>query len=185
MGNIEFSHDNNGNIFVYTENDSHPFSYKYDADLIDYIYNKIESDYPQAFNRLCEIYKEFSWNQRILKFKICMRFIKCNWGNLDNTLQDIKGDIWNIEVTQCPLRGECPHENIICRPRFASGLSNREIEVLNLLATAKTAKDIANELNISIHTACKHVENIRNKLNMNGKELIAFHHAHLNELKYD
>lgn len=185
MGNFEFSHDNQGNIIVFTEEDTHPLSYKNDSDLIDEIYNKIKTDYPEAFQRLCDIYRNIAWNERIMKMKVCQRFAKCNWGNLDNTLPDINGNIWNLEVISCPLRGECKDENIICRPRFASGLSARETEVLNLLATGKTAKNIANDLHISIHTACKHIDNIRRKLNMKGKQLVSFHCAHLNQFEHD
>jgi DNA-binding NarL/FixJ family response regulator len=54
-------------------------------------------------------------------------------------------------------------------------LSSREIEILKLLATGKTNKDIGKELYISKYTVDTHVKNIKEKLNLNKKgELIRF-----------
>lgn len=54
-------------------------------------------------------------------------------------------------------------------------LSKREVEILKLLATGKTNKDIGEELFISKYTVDTHVKNIKEKLDLNKKgELIRF-----------
>jgi len=49
------------------------------------------------------------------------------------------------------------------------GLSPREIELLSLIAQAKTNKEIGIILNISLHTVTKHLENIYTKLGVNSR----------------
>ena len=48
-------------------------------------------------------------------------------------------------------------------PEYPDGLSQREVEVLRLVAAGKSNQDIANELFISIHTVVRHVSNIFSK----------------------
>lgn len=60
-------------------------------------------------------------------------------------------------------------------PELTEQLSSRELEILQLLATGKTNKDIGKELFISKYTVDTHVKNIKEKLNLNKKgELIRF-----------
>ncbi len=49
------------------------------------------------------------------------------------------------------------------------GLSPREIELLSLIAQAKTNKEIGIILNISLHTVNKHLEHIYTKLRVNSR----------------
>ena len=48
-------------------------------------------------------------------------------------------------------------------PAYRDGLSQREVEVLRLVAVGKTNQDIADELVISLRTVANHVTNILNK----------------------
>ena len=48
-------------------------------------------------------------------------------------------------------------------PTYPGGLTQREVEVLRLVAVGKTNQDIANELFISVKTVGYHVGNILNK----------------------
>jgi len=52
------------------------------------------------------------------------------------------------------------------RPDEARGLSARELQVLRLIASGKTNKEIANELHLSGKTVDRHVSNIFNKLDV-------------------
>ena len=55
------------------------------------------------------------------------------------------------------------------RPHAAHGLSPRELEVLRLLATGKSNREIASELVISEHTVARHVQNILTKLRVSSR----------------
>ena len=50
-----------------------------------------------------------------------------------------------------------------------SGLSARELEVLQALATGKTNRAIADELCISEKTVARHISNIFNKLGLSSR----------------
>ena len=51
------------------------------------------------------------------------------------------------------------------RPLYPDGLTQREVEVIRLIAAGKTDREIAGELIISINTVYNHVKNILNKTN--------------------
>ncbi len=50
------------------------------------------------------------------------------------------------------------------RPSYPDGLTEREVEVLRLLAQGKSNQQIAAELDISLHTAGHHVGSILSKV---------------------
>ena len=54
-------------------------------------------------------------------------------------------------------------------PRPAGGLSEREAQVLRLVASGKTNRAIADELFISEKTVARHVSNIFNKLGVSSR----------------
>lgn len=54
-------------------------------------------------------------------------------------------------------------------PRAARGLTARELEVLRLVATGKSNRDIASELVISEHTVARHLQNIFAKLDLGSR----------------
>ena len=50
-------------------------------------------------------------------------------------------------------------------PAYPDGLTQREVEVLRLIASGKTDREIAEKLIISVNTVGNHVRNILNKTN--------------------
>jgi LuxR family maltose regulon positive regulatory protein len=54
-------------------------------------------------------------------------------------------------------------------PQTGETLSAREVEVLRLISPGASNKEIAEELNLSIHTVKRHVANILNKLNVSSR----------------
>ena len=49
-------------------------------------------------------------------------------------------------------------------PEYPDGLTPREVEVLRLIATGKTDREVSEELFVSVRTVTTHVSNIRNKI---------------------
>jgi len=89
-----------------------------------------------------------------------------------------------IEAIQEVLEGGAPMSPSIAKKvlnSFQTGKSNnkydlseREMQVLQLLINGHSSKIIADQLNISFHTARSHLKNIYTKLHVNcGKEAIA------------
>lgn len=148
-----------------------------DTELIQFLYNQIQDLYPDAFKSLQELYaKAFNF-----KFLIIRRFAKCNFSVLDDK-NDIQADqSFRLEHVGCPLRGECKHEGIICKPKFNTTLSNREIEIVKLICRHFTDQQISEMLFLSYHTVCNHRRNILRKINGHDKTAIV-EFAHKNNL---
>lgn len=73
---------------------------------------------------------------------------------------------WKKDEKKPPTNEEVPS---------TANLSNREIELLRLLAAGKSNKEISQDLNIEVSTVKTHVRNICKKLNLaNRKEARKF-----------
>lgn len=99
---------------------------------------------------------------KMIKAKRQDRYIE----NLENALFEIKEDQGNS------VRANVNH-------KLRSSLTDREVEVLDLIADGFTNPEISNTLSISVHTAKTHVINIFNKLGVNNRTqaavIAAFH----------
>ncbi len=69
----------------------------------------------------------------------------------------------NLEFVPCPLRGECEHENVICRPQFGHPLSPTEFKVMQGFYNKMSVKEIADSLFIAENTCRKHKQNAMRK----------------------
>ena len=139
--------------------------------------------HPEAFEALCDQYSAKEPNRLNYEYWIVSRFIRGNMGNYDLQSQDIDHTgMLQFEEVICPLRGECKLENICCKPKFNSGLSHRETEVLRLIVSHYEAVEIADKLHLSKHTVDNHRRNIQIKTNTHSiAELVEF--WHINKMK--
>jgi DNA-binding CsgD family transcriptional regulator len=154
-GNIMLQ-DTDGNIVMYDETHK---------DLTDDIYDLIASHYPSALKALQLLYKGSRPNAPFFRYKVVSRFLKCNLGVYD-TNWDIEPDgAINLEFVSCPLRGECVHENVICRPQLHNPLSRMEFKVMKHLYYGKSLKEIAEILSIAENTCKSHKYSAMRKVN--------------------
>jgi DNA-binding NarL/FixJ family response regulator len=69
----------------------------------------------------------------------------------------------------------------VAKVGYPAGLSEREVEVLRLIASGKSNSQIASELFISLNTVVRHVSNILTKTGLNNRTEAASY-AHLRDL---
>lgn len=143
---------------------------------IEYMLAIIRDRYPKAHARLMKIYSSCTMNRWHYEFRVVHRFIRCNFGEYDQYNLDINKDgQFVFEEVKCPLRGECEHENVICRPELDTKLTDREMDVFRLIAANSQTDDIAAELHISPCTVNRHRENIKAKIKVrNVGELVSY-----------
>lgn len=139
-----------------------------DTQLIDELLDRIRNEYTEAYNRLCEVYRNSMNNMPYFKYLVVRRFIKCNWSLYDNVVDIDNSGKFNLEYCQCPLRGECRDWKIICEPQKNKVLSPAEINVLRQIARGLENEDIADILHLSIHTVHNHRTNMLHKLGLHN-----------------
>ena len=171
MANLEFylyegelwCKDDQGNNTLVNQNSS----------LIEGLLATIKERYPDAYNALAEEYKMSAPNKRYYHYKMVMRFVKCNFGQLDSTYLDIENDKMNFERVDCPLRLECKWDGIICSPLVKTSLSAAEMRVGRLWYEGLSKEEIAGMLYLSYETVNNHIRNIYSKLRIHEKSEFA------------
>ena len=138
------------------------------TELIKYMLEKIRSRYPEAYSALENIYQSSSPNHAYYQYLLMRRFCKCNFCRLDTTEYDVE-DVdaegkFNFEKVECPMRGECQYEGVICMPKFNSKLSSAELRVMEQIYKGKTEQETARELFSSPNTVHQHVKSVYVKL---------------------
>lgn len=140
-----------------------------DYDLISAMCDYLTTFYPKAYAALCEQYKQSALNQPYFRYRIVSRFVRCNFGGLDD-IPDISPSMHcNFEYVPCPLRGECPLDQIVCHPEFNHQLSAAELQVLRLVYEGLTEDVIGDRLCLSPHTIHTHVRNAYARLDIHSK----------------
>lgn len=134
------------------------------TNIISYMLKQIEDFYPTAYAALCSEYERCKPNLLHFRFRIVNRFCKCNFGNIDNVIDVSANGSFNTECVPCPLRGECKHEHVICRPVFNHRISDAELRVLRLLYQGYRREEIADKLYLSYHTVNNHIRNAFTRL---------------------
>lgn len=138
------------------------------TELVKYMLEKIRSRYPGAYSALETIYQSSSLNKQYFQYLLMRRFCKCNFCKLDTTEYDIE-DVdaegkFNLEKVECPMRGECQYEGVICMPKFNSTLSAAELRVMEQLYRGKSEQDAAKALFLSPNTIHQHIKSVYVKL---------------------
>lgn len=151
-------------------------------ELVKSTLDRIKNFYPEAYADLEKWYKKSSANVPYFQFLMVNRFCKCNFGNLDTDKKDIdvKGK-FNFERVNCPLRGECIHENIVCCPKFNSKLSEAELRVMKLIYEGLSIEETSERLYLSPFTVKNHIKSVYLKLNIHEKSEF-FQYANDNNL---
>lgn len=139
-----------------------------DEDFIQAFLAVLREFYTEAHEALMEVYSKSSNNKRYRDYLAVRRFIKCNFGLYDNMIDVDDSWNFNFEFVGCPLRGECKHDKVICAPKFNSKLSDRQLEVMEMLYHGKNDSDIAEKLFISTNTVNNHRKNSFRKLGIHS-----------------
>ena len=139
------------------------------SDIISAIYEMIEQFYPGALAALKKEYERCIPNMSFYRYRTVVRFIKCNFGNIDKTADTDSFGRIHLECVPCPLRGECRLENVVCRPEFAHNLSDAEMRVMRLWHQGLNKEEIAEQLYLSAHTVNNHIRNAYIRLGIHSK----------------
>lgn len=166
---IEF-YQYNDELWYKTANGMNRVLAETDSQLIQTLISIIRERYPSAYLALENEYQKSALNVPYFQFLIVRRFCKCNFGKLDTTEMDIdENSHFHFEKVECPLRGECRNEGIICSPKFNSKLSAAELRVMKLVYDGKSKEEISETLYISPHTVKNHIKSVYLKLGIHEK----------------
>lgn len=140
------------------------------TELIQKLLEIIREHYPDAYKALEKEYKNSAGNVMYYQFLIVRRFCKCNFGKLDTTKIDVESSgKFNFEKIDCPLRGECKCEGVVCFPVFNTRISDAELRVMKLVYDGESKEAIAERLYLSPHTVKNHIKSVYCKLGIHEK----------------
>lgn len=178
FSNLEFYNTPDGDIMLKEVGKPARMFRETDRELITMMLAVIRDRYPKAHAALMELYSRSTMNRTYYEYRTVHRFIRCNFGEYDQLRLDInhRGQL-QFEEVRCPLRGECRHEGVICKPELDTHLTEREMEVFRLIAANLQTDAIAEELHISPCTVNRHRENIKAKTHTSCvAEMITYWH---------
>ncbi|MPM15751.1 hypothetical protein SDC9_62123 [bioreactor metagenome] len=160
MKNIEFYITPGGGVMIHGEDGVHELTQK-DRQFISQMIMRIGDFYPDALSALSKEYDCRRFNVPYYEYSIVSRFIRCNWGRFDSVVDIDQFGYFNFEEVDCPLRGsgDCKLDSIVCRPKFNSKLSERELEVMRNYYDNLTAEQVAERMCISVETVRTHKRN--------------------------
>lgn len=151
--NMELYQDPKGNILVKPENDNLFMLDECNRDFIVAMKIIIKNDYQKAWKACCEWNHKSKPNVTRFEFLNVRRFCKCNFPKYDEKLDIDENGNLNFEFTDCPNRGECKYEGIICSPEFTNTLTEYDKLILKMIVYKQlTADEIAIRLDRSINT---------------------------------
>jgi DNA-binding CsgD family transcriptional regulator len=143
----------------------------------------------KAFHELPFLYiqaiKEAIQNNPAVKFQLermhpdsemkqIEQFAICNFSGLDHTADIAGGVLQEGEYWDCPKRGLCPAEGILCKQLQYNGksISSVEIKMIKLLSTDMTNEAMADELFLRLGTYHLIKKKLYEKLGVSTKQEI-------------
>lgn len=144
-----------------------------DRQIIEFVLDTLEKFFPEALKTLNKACHDSARNKYYYDFRRVELFVRCNFGSHDTLNFDINNGYFHFEDVNCPLRGICPHENIICKPRFKMSVPDAERKVAVLYSKGMGADEIARVLRKSIKTVKNQLSSITRRLHLHKtKDLI-------------
>lgn len=100
------------------------------------------------------------------------QFAKCRFGGLDLTADIIDNVVQDGEYVDCPNRGTCPHEGILCKLPIYNGerLTAQQVKLMQLSSSEKTNEVIAEDMGMAMGTFHKAKKNIHQFLGVQTKQ---------------
>lgn len=183
LANIEFYSTPDGDVMYKIDGQPVRELSESSRDIIEAFLAVLRNRYPTTFARLSEMYSRYDRNRIHYEYAMVHRFIRCNFGEYDQNRFDIDSrGVFRFEEVKCPLRGECKHEGVICKPKMDTKLTNREKEVLRLIGERLDGMEIAKMLHISPSTVARHRENLKHKLGLrNVKDIVSYYITHIKD----
>ena len=182
MENVEFRLSPDGKVFYREKGKDEKRLTRFNKEICEEILGMIVNRFPSAWARLCLLYRPYTKNhveKDKAEYKIVERFIRCNFGEHDLLTPDIENQIMNFEEVRCPLRGICPDENIICKPKSLIKLSPAEKEIVKYYLNGDTFDVIAQKLGKSPSTVKVQLHDIKKKTGAkNCREIIKVMRIH-------
>lgn len=165
FSNIEFYNTPEGDVMIKEVGKAARVFKESERELIAEMLTIIRDRYPDSHKALMELYSTSTMNRWHYEFKVVHRFIRCNFGEYDQYDMDIDhAGRLVFEEVRCPLRGECKYEEVICKPKLDTKLTDREMQVFRLIAYNLNTDAIACQLSLSPCTVNRHRENIKAKV---------------------
>ena len=145
-----------------------------DREITELILNSIKSQYPGAYEALRENYNRYKMNMKHFKYLCVHRFIRCNFGKIDQITWDVEGGVLHVEDTRCPLKfsNDCTLKGKVCNP-LPYGLSKRETEIARLRSSGFSHQQISDRLGIAKSTINHVLRTIKIKLGLKSARDLA------------
>lgn len=163
---IEFFTSPDGHVDILTPYGAERYTPSH-TEVTDMVIEMLSKYFTEALERLETLYAKSKPNRRYHRYLIANRFIRCNFGELDTLTFDMEdASSFHLEKVKCPLRGECPDEGCICRPKLNRIFSPREEQVICCLSDGMTRSEAADALGIANNTVNRHIDNIKSRLKL-------------------
>lgn len=168
LNNIEFFTSNTDIYYKHEDGVVHKLESN-NTEVISEMIEMLENLYPEAYDALCTEYKSCAQNKWYYRYRIVARFIRCNFSQLDD-VPDISAKYGcRFEYVQCPIKGECKLEHVVCHPKINKTISRAELPVLKLWYEGLGEYEIADRLCLSVHTVHSHIYNAYQRIGVHSR----------------